>query len=116
MTINRLYAETTQRLETALAAVCADFRPSHYTKVLEGHMFLGDVGQVSRAVGLDVALSSCWWCAGGEGHMFLGNVGQVSRAVGLDVALLSCSSCAGGAGHMLLGNVGQVSVGTGQLG
>lgn len=35
-----------QRLEGALAAVCADFRPSHYTKVLEGYMFLGNVAQV----------------------------------------------------------------------
>lgn len=41
-----LYADTVSRLEGALAAVCADFRPSHYTKVLEGYMFLGNVGQV----------------------------------------------------------------------
>lgn len=45
-TINRLYSDTMQRLEGALAAVCADFRPSHYTKVLEGYMFLGNVAQV----------------------------------------------------------------------
>lgn len=31
-TINRLYADTTTRLEGALAAVCGDFRPAHYTK------------------------------------------------------------------------------------
>ncbi|KAL4422269.1 hypothetical protein ABPG75_008466 [Micractinium tetrahymenae] len=49
-TINRLYSETTQRLEGALAAVCADFRPSHYTKVLEGYMFLGNVGQLGDEV------------------------------------------------------------------
>lgn len=46
VTINRLYSDTTARLEGALAAVCGDFRPSHYTKVLEGYMFLGDVAQV----------------------------------------------------------------------
>ena len=33
VTINRLYAETMERLESAMAAVCSDFRPSHYTKV-----------------------------------------------------------------------------------
>lgn len=37
VSINRMYEDTTQRLESALAAVCNDFRPSHYTKVhLEG--------------------------------------------------------------------------------
>ena len=73
VTINRLYAETTQRLETALAAVCADFRPSHYTKVLEGHMFLGNVGQVSRVGGALSFALCCWWLgglpAGLHGHL-----------------------------------------------
>ena len=32
VTVNRLYADTTARLEGALAAVCGDFRPAHYTK------------------------------------------------------------------------------------
>lgn len=51
VTINGLYAETTERLEGALAAVCSDFRPSHYTKVLEGYMFLGNVEQVGAVSG-----------------------------------------------------------------
>ena len=41
ITINRLYEETTQRLETALQAVCTEFRPDRFCKVLEGYMFLG---------------------------------------------------------------------------
>jgi len=61
VTINRLYTETMERLEGALAAVCADFRPSHYTRVLEGYMFLGNVAQVrheERSVGASRRLSA----------------------------------------------------------
>jgi hypothetical protein len=33
VSINRMYEDTTQRLEAALAVVCNDFRPDHYSKV-----------------------------------------------------------------------------------
>ncbi|KAI7841037.1 hypothetical protein COHA_005265 [Chlorella ohadii] len=49
-TIGRLYSETTGRLDSALAAIAADFRPSHYSKVLEGYMFLGNVAQLGDEV------------------------------------------------------------------
>ena len=50
VTINRLYEDTSRRLEAALAAVCGDFRPGHYTKVLEGYMFLGNPGSLGGEV------------------------------------------------------------------
>lgn len=33
VSINKMYEDTMQRLESALSAVCNDFRPDHYTKV-----------------------------------------------------------------------------------
>lgn len=65
VTCNRLYAETTQRLEGALAAACGDFRPAHYTRVLEGYMFLGNLGQVRGVQGVIII------AAGGAGGLVL---------------------------------------------
>ncbi|KAK9809306.1 hypothetical protein WJX73_003160 [Symbiochloris irregularis] len=45
-----LYAGTIQHLESALSAVCADFRPDQYGKVIEGYMYLGGVGTLGEEV------------------------------------------------------------------
>ncbi|KAK9817254.1 hypothetical protein WJX72_011915 [[Myrmecia] bisecta] len=50
ITINRLYEETTQRLENALQAVCTEFRPDQFCKVLEGYMFLGNTSHLGGEV------------------------------------------------------------------
>ncbi|KAK9823710.1 hypothetical protein WJX72_004829 [[Myrmecia] bisecta] len=50
LTVNKLYEDTIHRLESALQAVCADFKPEAYTKVLEGYNYLGNVATLGEEV------------------------------------------------------------------
>ncbi len=50
--------------------MCNDFRPSHYTKVLEGYMFLGNVAQVGAG---DL------WMPGRAGFIRAGEVACLGR-------------------------------------
>ena len=44
-TVQRLYVETLQKLDGALKAICSDFDPARYSKILEGYMLQGIQGK-----------------------------------------------------------------------
>ncbi len=43
--VQRSYVETLQRLDGALTAICTEFDPARYSKVLEGYMLQGIQGK-----------------------------------------------------------------------
>jgi hypothetical protein len=118
VTINRLYSETQDRLESALAAVCSDFRPSHYAKV---GRHLAGVGRHLTVVRRQPGRHTKWVHAGGYPmcgcRLSYADAAHVADCAGAFVLFWIsgkrgwCTACRLQVleGYMFLGNVQQAS-------